>query len=332
MRRSPFLESIRAELRTRHYSYQTEKTYLFWCRQFIRFHGKRHPAEMGNQELERFLNYLAVGRKVSPATQNQALCALVFMYRYVIKRDIEGLDYQYSKTPRNLPTVLSPEEVAKVMKELEGVHWLITALLYGCGFRINEALRLRVKDIDFYSKSIFIFRGKGSKDRYTVLPNQLVEPLRQQIEKVNRLHQKDVADGYGYTSVPPALMKKYSHALKNFSWQYLLPSTTRCVHPYDGYVCRHHMHGTAYSKQLRKAVKASGIHKRVTAHTFRHSFATSLLQQGTDIRTVQELLGHTDLKTTEIYTHVIGNRRAGTISPVDFLVKEENAEYKKEAA
>jgi integron integrase len=275
---------------------------------------------------------LAVTRKVSAATQNQALCALVFMYKHVIKRSFEDLNYEFAKTPKNLPTVLSPEEVAAVMRHIEGIYWLITALLYGSGFRINEALCLRIKDIDFYSKSIFIFRGKGRKDRYTVLPTQLVEPLKQQIEKVKKGHQKDLDEGYGYTSVPPALMKKYSHVLKDFSWQYLFPSVTRCIHPYNGYICRHHLHATAFSRQLRQAVKASGIHKRVTAHTFRHSFATSLLQQGTDIRTVQELLGHTDLKTTEIYTHVIGNRRAGTISPVDFLVKEEIADYKKEAA
>lgn len=332
MKRSPFIESIRTELRTRHYSFRTEKTYLFWCRRFIVFHNKRHPLEMGNGEIERFLNYLAVHRNVSPATQNQALCALIFMYRYVVKRDIEGLDYKFSKTPRNLPTVLSSTEVVKVLEKMQGTSWLIAALLYGGGFRINEVLRLRIKDIDFSSRSIFIFRGKGRKDRYTILPDRLVTPIQHQIEQVKQVHQKDLDEGFGFTSVPPALIRKYSTSLKDFAWQYVFPSSTRCTHPYDGYICRHHLHASSFRKRLRKAVLSSGINKRVTAHTFRHSFATSLLEQGTDIRTVQELLGHADLKTTEIYTHVLGNRRAGTRSPVDYVVKEEMARYRLSAA
>ncbi len=319
MNPSPFIEKIRTELRTRHYSLRTEKTYLYWVRNFILFSDKRHPETMSNPEIERYLNYLATQRKVSAATQNQALCALIFMYRHVIKRDIEDLNYGFAKRPKNLPTVLSAQEIALILPHLQGKYWLITALLYGCGFRIHEALALRVKDIDLNHRSIFIFRGKGAKDRYTLLPNALAAPIQKQIEVVKQVHQSDCVEGFGSTSVPPSLKRKYGKSLDKLSWQYLFPSTTRCIHPYDGYVCRHHIHGSAYSKQLRKAVQLSGIYKRVTAHVFRHSFATNLLLNGADIRTVQELLGHSDLRTTEIYTHVIGLRRAGTVSPMDSL-------------
>lgn len=299
MSQSPFIESIRTELRTRHYSLRTEKTYLYWVRHFIYFHEKRHPHDMGNIEIERFLNYLATDRNVSTATQNQALCALIFMYRYVLKRQIEGLEYGFAKQPRRVPTVLSPHEVEAILQHLNRKHWLLTAMLYGCGFRIHEALSLRIKDIDINLKSIFIYRGKGGKDRYTLLPNSLVPAISKQIQITKALHDADLSEGYGMTSVPSALKRKYQSTLKNFSWQYLFPSSTRCQHPYDGYICRHHLHGTAYAKRLRQAVKLSEINERVTAHAFRHSFATNLLQTGSDIRTVQELLGHADIRTTE---------------------------------
>lgn len=319
MSNSPFINSIRKELRTRHYSIRTEKVYLYWVRYFIRFNSCAHPAQMGNHEIERFLNHLAVNRQVSAATQNQALCALIFMYRYVIGREITELAYSSARRPRNLPTVLNDTEVARVLQHLDGKYWLIASLLYGCGCRIQETLSLRVKDIDLAAKSILVFRGKGKKDRYTLLPQVLVKPLRQQIDFVKSLHDRDLANGHGMCSLPPALHRKYRGALRDFGWQYLFPSSTLCVHPYDGYLCRHHLHPTTFAKRLRSAVKASGITKRVTAHTFRHSFATRLLQSGADIRTVQELLGHSDLRTTEIYTHVLGSRRAGTTSPMDLL-------------
>lgn len=320
MKPSPFIEQVRLELRTRHYSLRTEKTYLYWIRHFILFSHKRHPETMGNPEIEQFLNYLAVHRRVSPATQNQALCALIFMYRHVIKRSIENLNYGFAKRPKNMPTVLSPQEVAAILHQLEGKYWLMTALLYGCGFRIHEALSLRIKDIDLHNRSIFVFRGKGRKDRYTLLPDTLLSPLQEQMVRSKDIHKMDLAEGYGFTSVESSLKRKYESSLMDFAWQYVFPSTTRCRHPYDGYICRHHLHGTAYAKQLRKAVKASGINKRVTAHTFRHSFATNLLMNGSDIRTVQELLGHSDLRTTEIYTHVINQRHAGTRSPIDTML------------
>lgn len=316
---SPFLESVRVELRTRHYSLKTEKSYLYWIKGYILFNDKKHPDEMGNREIERFLNHLAVNRAVSAATQNQALCAIIFLYRFVIKRDIKGLNYSFSKRDVALPTVLSADEAQKVIANLYGVHKLIASLLYGSGLRINEALKLRVKDLDFANKSIFVFRGKGRKDRYTLLPKSCLQALEEQMTMVKSLHQKDLDAGFGLTSLPPALIRKYGHAVKDFSWQYLFPSSTRCIHPTDGYVCRHHLHETAFRKQLRAAVLASDITKRVKAHTFRHSFATELLRNGADIRTVQELLGHTDIRTTEIYTHVMGDKFAYTTSPIDKL-------------
>ncbi len=275
---------------------------------------------MGNREIERFLNHLAVNCHVSAATQNLALCAIIFMYRHIIKRDIQDLQYKNTNTPKRIPTVLSDQEIKLVLKQMEGKYWLIATILCGCGLRIQEALSLRIKDIDFESRSILVFKGKGNKDRYTLLPTTLIGPINKQIETVRRVHSQDLSDGGGMTSVPPALYKKYRTALTHYGWQYLFPSTVRSVNPYDGYVCRHHLHASAFAKQLRKAVHSSGIAKRVTAHTFRHSFATRLLENGTDIRTVQELLGHSDLKTTQIYTHVVGQRRAGTRSPLDCIV------------
>lgn len=320
MHKSAFLERVRVELRTRHYSLQTEKTYLFWIRSFILFHNKRHPETMGNAEIEHFLNYLAVTKGVAAATQNQALCALIFLYRHVLNADIEGLQYQFAKKPKALPTVLDPTEIQRILTQLTGKYWLTTAMLYGCGLRINEALSLRVKDIDLRNQSLFVYRGKGGKDRYTLLPSKLIPHLQDQIHQVEELHQQDVIDGFGYTSVPPSLQRKYRHSLRTLAWQYVFPSSTRCVHPYDGYVCRHHLHQSAYGKALRLAVRKSKVPKKVSAHVFRHSFATQLLSNGSDIRTVQELLGHSDIRTTEIYTHVVGLRRAGTASPFDRLL------------
>ncbi len=319
MSKSPFLQSVRTEIRTKQYSYRTEKSYLYWVRQFILFNDKKHPKVMGNHEIERFLNHLAVNRGVSPGTQNQALCAIIFVYKHVLKREIENLQYKMTKTPRRMPTVLSPDEVASILQNMDAEYWLITVLLYGCGLRINEALSLRVKDIDLKSRSLLVFNGKGRKDRYTLIPGNLRENMERQFAHVRAVHESDLADGFGLTSVPASLHKKYGPAMKDFGWQYLFPSVTRCVHPIAGYVCRHHLHHSSYSRRLRQAVLATGITKRVTAHTFRHAFATELLRSGSDIRTVQEILGHSDIRTTEIYTHVIGDRRAGTVSPFDRL-------------
>jgi integron integrase len=319
MPRSPFLESVRTEIRTRHYSLRTEKSYLYWVRQFILFNDKKHPTSMGNPEIERFLNHLAVNRCVSSATQNQALCAIIFVYRHVVNKDIEDLKYRFAKKPRRLPTVLNQQEVSSILNHLDSKYWIITALLYGCGLRISEALSLRIKDVDLVSQNLFIYNGKGRKDRYTLLPRGLNTKIESQIARVRELHNEDLMEGFGSTSVPKSLHRKFGSAMKDFTWQYLFPSSSRCVHPYDGYVCRHHLHHSAFSKQLREAVLASGVQKRVAAHTFRHAFATELLRTGSDIRTVQDILGHSDIRTTEIYTHIIGDKRAGTISPFDRL-------------
>lgn len=319
---SQFIERVREELRTRHYSLQTEKSYLNWIRSFIRFSDLRHPEELHNIDIERFLNHLANNRRVSAATQNQALCAIIFMYRNVIKREIEGLSYAMTKTPRRIPTVLSAGEVAKILSCMSGKYRLITALLYGSGLRINEALRLRIKDIDFTNQTIFVFRGKGGKDRVTLLPKNLCTAINKQIEQATALHKTDINEGYGLTSLPPSLIRKYGNAAKDTSWQYIFSSSTRCEHPHDQYTCRHHIHQSSYRKKLRSAVIQAQIHKRVTAHTFRHSFATQLLINGADIRTVQELLGHNDVRTTEIYTHIIGDRFSGTVSPVDEIIMD----------
>jgi integron integrase len=317
MPRSPFIESIRAVLRTKHYSLQTEKAYLHWIRRFIYFNGKRHPKDMGELEVEQFLTYLAIELKVSPSTQNQALCAIIFMYRHVIRIDLTNMSFQFAKTPVRVPQVLSHNDAISVIDKLKGAHHTIGTLMYGAGFRISEVLKLRIKDFDFARSTIFIFRSKGQKDRVTLFPELAKNAITEQIKKVECVHQKDIDEGYGLTSLPPALLRKYGKAATNLSWQYIFPSTTRCVHPYDGYVCRHHLHQTAFRKALRKAVLAAKILKRVTSHTFRHSFATRLLETGHDIRVVQELLGHDDVKTTQIYTHVLGKHKSGAISPMD---------------
>jgi len=314
---SAFLNKIRDVIRTKRYSRRTEKSYLYWIKVFIIFNEKKHPNDMDTFEIDRFLTHLAVNRGVSAATQNQALCAIIFMYRYVIKREIKELLFTYAKRPRNIPCVLSSAEVIEIISKLKPPYKLIASILYGAGLRINEALRLRIKDIDFTNHTIFVFRGKGNKDRVTILPQGTEQDIKQQIARVKDLHNSDLARGYGLASVPPSLVRKYKSAMKDFSWQFLFPSTTKCRHPVDDYICRHHVHDSAFSKNLRIALLQTNITKKVSAHTFRHSFATTLLQNGTDIRTVQTLLGHVDIRTTEIYTHVIGHQFAGTLSPFD---------------
>jgi len=314
---SIFLNQIRDVIRTKRYSRRTEKSYLYWVKAFIIFNDKQHPNDMGGFEIDRFLTHLAVNRGVTASTQNQALCAIIFMYKHVIKREIKDLSFSYAKTPKNIPSVLSPLEVSAIISQLKNPYKLIVSILYGSGLRLNEALRLRTKDIDFNNHTIFVFRGKGNKDRITLLPYEIENELKQQIIRAKDLHNADLSQGFGMASVPPALIRKYKSVMKDFSWQFIFPSTTKCRHPVDNYVCRHHIHDSAFSKNLRKALLKTQIAKKVSAHTFRHSFATALLQNGTDIRTVQTLLGHVDIRTTEIYTHVIGSKFAGTLSPFD---------------
>ncbi|MFC4701536.1 integron integrase [Glaciecola siphonariae] len=316
---SAFINQIVLFMRTKRYSLKTEKSYITWIKSYIRFHNYQHPSTLREEHVEAYLNYLANEKKISASTQNLALCAIVFLYKNILHKELVNLSFGYSKTPKRLPTVLNANEVSVILNHLRGDHHLIACTLYGAGLRITEALRLRVKDIDFSYKTIFIFRGKGQKDRISLLPNALVQPFQEQIKKVKSMHAKDLQHGYGSTSLPASLNKKYGKALKDAKWQYLFPSTTRCRHPVDGYICRHHLHETAFRKQLRRAVVESGIDKPVKAHSFRHSFATEMLKSGMDIRSLQELLGHTDIRTTEIYTHVVSNKFAGSKSPLDKL-------------
>lgn len=314
---SAFIEEVRQHLRTLRYSLKTEKSYLRWIKAYIRHHDYEHPNDLKDSDIDDYLNHLANNQKVSASTQTQALCALVFLYKKCLNRENLNLQYAYSKKPKNLPTVISNYEAKLVISHLNGKYELIASLLFGSGLRINEALRLRIKDINFTDNTIFVFRGKGGKDRYTILPESLKRRIKNQIEFAKAIHQRDLNDGYGFTSLPPALFRKYRDTLLDAKWQYIFPSAVRCVHPIDGYICRHHLHETAFRRKLRDAVVKSGIDKRITAHTFRHSFATELLKNHSDIRTVQELLGHTDIRTTQLYTHVIGDRFVGTKSPVD---------------
>lgn len=255
MSKSPFIESIRVTLRTKRYSIKTEKAYLHWIRRFIYFNGKRHPKDMGELEVEQFLSHLAIALKVSRTTQNQALYAVIFMYRHVLNMDLTNMSFKFAKTPVRVPEVLSHNDAIAVINKLRGVHHTIGTLMYGAGFRISEVLKLRVKDFDFERNTIFIFRSKGQKDRVTMFPELAKHQITRQIQKVECIHQKDIDEGYGLSSLPPALIRKYGKAATNLSWQYIFPSTTRCVHPYDGYVCRHHLHQTGFRKALKKQFK-----------------------------------------------------------------------------
>jgi integron integrase len=314
------LDQVRAAIRSRHYSRQTEKTYVYWVKYFIYFHGKRHPVELGAQEVSAFLSWLATERNVAAATQNQALSALLFLYKHVLGRDLPWLDdLVRAKRPVRLPVVLSEAEVRAVLAHLEGVKWLMASLLCGAGLRLNECLKLRIKDVDFAYRQILVSDGKGAKDRVTMLPEAVVQPLQVYLGKVRILHQRDRAQGYGETWLPHALARKYPRAGYEWGWQFVFPSGNRSADPETGVIRRHHVYPDAISRAIKRAVRAAAITKPVSCHTLRHSFATHLLQSGQDIRTVQELLGHSDVSTTMIYTHVMNKGARGVRSPLDRL-------------
>lgn len=314
------LDQIRDAIRLKHYSYSTEKTYVHWAKRFILFHNKRHPAEMGAAEVEAFLTYLAKEGNVSSSTQNQALNAMLFLYRNVLQIDLPvPLHALRAKRSEHLPTVLSKDEVARLLSGMQGLHQLMAKLLYGCGLRLMECMRLRVKDIDFEQSQIIIREGKGEKDRATMLPSSLVQPLKNQIDFVRNIHERDVAQGYGSVELPFALARKYPNADKEFSWQYIFPSDRLSTDPRSGIVRRHHLDPSGLQRAVRAAAKLANVDKPVSPHTFRHCFATHLLEAGYDIRTVQELLGHRDVATTMIYTHVLNKGGKGVISPLDHL-------------
>jgi len=312
------LDQVRQALRTRHYSLRTEKTYTQWIKEFVLFHGEKHPKEMGEQEVNAFLTYLANERKISASTQNQALCAIVFLYKHVLKKPLGDFGpLVWAKRPERLPVVLSVYEIQSILEHLHGKSWLIGNLLYGSGLRLNECLRLRVKDIDFSYRQLDIWEAKGAKCRRTTLPKKVVNPLKSYLVKVKQQHQKDLFRGYGSVELPHAFYTKDPTAAKDWRWQYIFPSSRISADPRSGELRRHHLDESVFRKDLKKAVRKARIPKRVTSHTFRHSFATHLLEDGYDIRTVQELLGHKDVKTTMIYTHVLNKGGLGVVSPAD---------------
>jgi len=313
-------DQVRNELRVLHYSYRTEKTYLHWIKRYIYFHGKKHPGEMGPVEVKQYLSYLAADKHVSASTQNQALCALVFLYKRVLEMDLGDLgDVAWVKRPPRLPDVLTSEEVVDVLSQLEGVQRLLGHLMYGTGMRVIEVLRLRVKDIDIPRGLIVVRDGKGGKDRVAVLPRILIPDLESQLEHAKILHVKDLALGYGSVGLPYALERKFPKAPWSWQWQYVFPSERLSKDPASGVVRRHHLYPNILQRAVRQAAQSAGIKKHVKTHTLRHSFATHLLESGTDIRTIQEMLGHEDLNTTMIYTHVVKNGPYGVISPLDRL-------------
>jgi len=318
MGKGKLLKQIRREIRRRNYSYRTEKLYTQWVKRFVKFHQLKHPLEMDQDHVVDFLNYLANEQNVAASTQNQALCAIVFMYDQVLNHPIGVLkDLKRAKRPKNLPVVLSKEEAKVILNQLEGLEKLIISLLYGSGLRISEVLRLRILDLDFDYMQITVRNGKGLKDRVTMLPETLGESLQKHIKKVKLTHEADLNKGFGQTILPNALAKKYPKASADFKWQYLFPSKYRRKDPRSGLYHRYHISPKRIQRAVRHASQKCGIHKKVSPHTFRHSFATHLLKNGYDIRTVQELLGHKSVKTTMVYTHVLNRGGRGVKSPLD---------------
>lgn len=315
------LDRLRAAIRARHYSLRTEEAYVAWVRRYVLFHGKRHPDEMGEAEINAFLTDLAVKKKVSASTQNQALSALLFLYRDVLGKSVASLgDVVRARRPERLPVVLTPAEVKAVLSRLDGAPRLVATLLYGSGLRLMEALRLRVKDVDFALNQLLVRDGKGQKDRRTMLPASLAETLRQHLVEVKSLHDTDLRSGLGETWLPEALTRKYPAASRQWAWQYVFPAPGLSDDPRAGRTGRHHLHETTIQKAVKEAVRKAGLPKPVSCHTFRHSFATHLLEGGYDIRTIQELLGHRDVGTTMIYTHVLNQAGGrGVRSPLDAL-------------
>lgn len=316
--KSPLLESVSRKIQARHYSYRTEQQYVHWIKRFILFHGKRHPTELGGPDVETFLTHLAVDRKVSASTQNQALSAILFLYRHVLGAELPWLDNVVrARRQSRVPVVLTQSETRSLLLRLSGDLALIAGLMYGSGLRLMETLRLRVKDIDFEYSQIIVRDGKGAKDRVTVLPQNVAEPLRMHLERVLELHRLALDEQYGGVQLPHALARKYPNAERDWKWQYVFPAHRPSRDPRSGAWRRHHVHEVRVQRAIRQAARAACIVKPVGPHTLRHCFATHLLEEGYDIRTVQELMGHSDVRTTQIYTHVMRKGASAVKSPLD---------------
>jgi integron integrase len=316
------LDQVRGVIRCKHYSIRTEQTYIDWIKRYIYFHNKQHPEDMGERHISAFLTHLAVNRKVASSTQNQALCALVFLYREVLKKEMGDFENLIrAKKPQKLPVVFTREEVRQVLLQLDGFHWLMGQLLYGAGLRVMECVRLRAKDIDFGYGQIVVRNGKGQKDRVTMLPEIIRDDLQRHLQKVRKIHETDLKAGFGAVYLPYALERKYKNANRSWSWQYVFPATRRSIDPRSGIERRHHISENVPQRAVRKAIRNCGLTKAGSCHSLRHSFATHLIEEGYDIRTVQELLGHKDVSTTMIYTHVLNKGGKGVQSPGDTLFK-----------
>lgn len=312
------LDIVRDRIRVKHFSIRTERAYLGWIERFILAFNDRHPRDLGAAEVEQFLTVLATQGQVAASTQSQALSALLFLYREVLGMDLPWLEnVTRAKVPRRLPVVLDRGEVRALLAQMDGRDWLMASLLYGTGMRLMECLRLRIKDVDFLRHEIIIRNGKGAKDRVTMLPRSLSDALMRQVERASLIHQMDLRDGYGETWLPKALARKYLHAARETGWQYVFPASKRSFDPRSRMERRHHIDEQTLQRAVKGALKRAGIVKIASCHTLRHSFATHLLESGYDIRTVQELLGHSDVSTTQIYTHVLNRGAGGVLSPLD---------------
>lgn len=312
-----FMDRLRVFIRSRHYAFKTEKTYCYWVLAFIRFHKLKHPESMGNIEIEHFLQHLSVERNVTSNTQKTALNAITFLYNEFLDIEIKNLKFRYATQPRQLPTVFSHSEAQTIINQLANKQKLCAQLMYGCGLRVSESTRLRIKDIDFGSNCIFVRETKGDKSRRTLMPKMLISPLKHQVQSSLLLHKQDLYNGFGRVYLPGALAIKYPNAEAESGWQYLFPATNLSVDPRTDITRRHHITEQSIQRQVKQAINMSKIMKKASCHTFRHSFATRLLEAGTDLRNIQELLGHSDISTTQIYLHVVGLHERGITSPID---------------
>ena len=309
------LDIVRDKIRFKHYSISTEKTYIFWIKHYIFFHNKKHPIDMGKVEIEQFLTHLAVDKKVSPATQNQAFSAILFLYKEVLGVDMSEWNIQALRAQerKHIPVVLTKEEVHQIISNFNGTYHLVVSLMYGCGLRMSEVLNLRIKDIDFGFDRVYVWDSKSLKDRVVPLPQRLKDELKIQVKRLEEIHKKDLTDGYGTVYIPYALEKKYPQSKSETKWQFLFPMSKVSKDPRSEIVRRHHLHPQTLSRNIKQASQKANIHKRVTSHIFRHSYATHLLQAGIDLRSIQELLGHKSVETTMIYTHVVAEINKGRV-------------------